>query len=130
MAWKDEYSVGLDTIDEQHKKFIAMLSRLSDALAVNRDNITSILDELVEYADEHLSFEEKYFAEFHYDCTDDHIKEHDFYRKKIAEFQEAFFDGRDLLLVEMLEFLERWLEHHIMISDRKYVECFREYGMK
>ena len=31
---------------------------------------------------------------------------------------------------EILEYLKQWLVNHIQITDKKYVECFKENGLE
>ena len=132
ITWDEKYSIGIEAVDNQHKKFIVILSSLSDALseAKEKDLIADILRELQEYAEMHLAFEEKFFDKFHYENEEEHNKEHRYYRWKIQEFIDRHKVGDQLLPIEMLHFLEDWLEEHIMKSDKKYVECFRKNGIK
>ena len=132
IAWDEKYSIGIEAVDTQHKKFIAILSSLSKALSEAREKefITVILRELQEYAEMHLAFEEKLFEKFHYENKEEHNKEHRYYRWKIQEFMDRHKAGDQLLPIEMLYFLEDWLLEHIMKSDKKYVECFRKNGIK
>jgi len=78
LEWKDEYSVNVKEIDEQHKVFLKILNNLY--VAINNYSIdkelTKILEELVDYTKLHFSTEEKYFEQFNYSHTEEHKEEH------------------------------------------------------
>jgi hemerythrin-like metal-binding protein len=132
IVWRDDYSVGLVTIDEQHKVFISILGRLSAALSERKlqEETVGILKELEQYAEAHLAFEERHFQEYGYEWGKSHTEEHDSYREKLKDLRNRYMRGDEFLAMEMLGFLEGWLEHHIKVSDREYVDCFRSHGMK
>lgn len=64
MKWKDEYAIGIEAIDEQHKKLFAIAQEAEDLLDLpskydKYDEIIKIIDELKDYVNFHFSEEEK-----------------------------------------------------------------------
>ena len=53
MVWKDEYSVGNDLLDEQHKRLIEAVNELNGGAALGE-----VLATLRQYGDEHFRTEE------------------------------------------------------------------------
>lgn len=131
IVWKEEYSLGVKEIDEQHQKMFVIINDLYHAIQQSKDKevMLATIDELINYADYHFSVEEKYFAEFKYEDTVAHIKTHDDYRKMIAGFVEEYKGGESLLSYKILDYLEDWWIGHILGTDKQYVECFRKNGV-
>lgn len=131
-AWKDEYSVNVQEIDEQHKKIINMLNELYTAfmLKEHRIKIGSIVAELGEYANYHFTTEEKYFKEFGYSEQRAHIIEHELFNEKVKLFCEEYKVNKSALTFTVINFLKDWLNKHILVEDKKYMECFEKNGLK
>jgi len=130
--WNDSFSVKVSEIDQQHKTLIAMVNELHDAMKVGkgRDVLGSIVENLIRYTSTHFALEEKYFAQYGYPEMDSHMKEHASFVQKVSEFQEGF-KGRNLTLsVEVMKFLSDWLQSHILGSDMKYSQFFKESGLR
>lgn len=131
--WKEEYETGIKVIDLQHKKIFETIDVLFTAVSENRGQevVTQVLDELIQYAAHHFNFEESHFEKFHFEGREAHIKEHDYYRQRVAEFAATYNNTQatNVEAFEILDFLEDWWIDHVTGTDRKYIECFREYGL-
>ncbi|MEA1890408.1 MAG: hemerythrin domain-containing protein, partial [Pseudomonadota bacterium] len=59
-TWKEEYSVGIDSIDQQHKKLLSLINQLQTAVdySTGKEFEREALDELVTYTKDHFSYEE------------------------------------------------------------------------
>lgn len=132
IVWEEKYSIGIEAIDEQHKKFIAILNRLSEAFLVDnkKEACAEILRELAEYAEGHFAFEEKYFGEFAFEAAAEHIAHHDEYRRKVRVLTEKLGSDDAGLEYELFDFVESWLVEHIEKEDKQYAALFLENGMK
>lgn len=134
--WTDEYSLGISIIDEQHQHFFEIVNRIYDLLKKNNENkeeMVSIVKELMDYAFFHLSTEEKYFNQFSYSDISHHMKAHSMFREKSDEYSELVKNNNtDLskLLLEIADFSKDWLAHHILISDKAYAPFFQAHGLK
>lgn len=130
--WKDEYATGIGEIDLQHKKIFEIINSLFDALNQSRGNevVGGVIDELVRYADYHFSFEEVHFEQFEFAGAEAHIKEHNDYRRNVAQFVEEGARTDSTLSYRVLDFLEDWWLDHVTGTDRKYVACFQEHGLE
>ena len=129
--WRDKFSVGVEEIDNQHKKLIDLINELYNAYITKRhaDILSDVLDELINYTVYHFDTEEKYFEKFNYSFTDDHIAEHNSFKKKALELKKKFGKHTGVLSSETLLFLQNWISTHILKSDQKYVSCFKEAGL-
>jgi hemerythrin len=133
--WKDEYSVGIPSIDEQHKYFFEITNRmidLAEGLEPTHEKLLVVMGELGDYAMYHLSTEEGYFDKFAYEGAPEHVKVHNLYRQKIADYLKMAEDPKsDLakLIDEVASYSIDWLSNHILFMDKKYTVFFKEHGI-
>ncbi len=131
LNWDVSYSVGVKEIDDQHRKIIAFINDLEQALHVadNRDSLVTVLNGLVSYTKEHFATEEFYFKQFDYKNTEDHIQEHVELISKVEKLVYQFAVGEHLDINKLIDFLKTWLIEHILGADQEYVTCFKENGL-
>ena len=132
IEWEEKYSVGVEEIDNQHKKMFAAINELLDSLEASNTNehIENIIKSLVEYKMFHFATEEKYFKEFNYDGAEDHIAKHHEFNEKLKALQEKYPVYEPAFAYELIDFLEDWLIDHLMVVDQQYVKCFHDHGLK
>lgn len=130
--WDEKYSVEIQSIDSQHKEIFRHLSKLLEAMKQGQANavITPIILDLEKYAVLHFHKEEFFFQRFNFQGSAEHIKEHNDFTKKVAFLKDDLKSGKITLSFELLNFLKDWIDHHILIIDKQYVECFRQNGLK
>ena len=123
IEWKEEYSVNIEEIDNQHKRLFELLNELNSSMRIGqgRQVIDKIIKQLVSYTEYHFSIEEKYFKMFNYEFAEEHIREHQEFIEKIQKFQKEYEEGKLTVTLEVLEFLNNWIKHHILGNDKKYV---------
>ena len=129
--WRNEFSVGVEEIDAQHKKLIGLINDLAEARDAGKapDRISDILSRLVNYVANHFGTEEGYMVRFNYAELGPHRQEHRTFIRKIQEFRKGYLEDRETLSEELIAFLTRWLENHILGTDQRYRQCFRENGL-
>lgn len=131
VEWKEQYSVGVVEIDAQHQKLVEIINELYHAVeqSKEKERIPFILTELTSYAEYHFSTEEKHFEEFDFEGKEEHIKVHNAYKEKVAQFLERYKKGENLLALEIMAFLREWWLGHITGMDRGYIENFHQHGL-
>ncbi|MEI7596449.1 MAG: bacteriohemerythrin [Bacteroidota bacterium] len=132
MEWSDAvFSVDINLIDDQHKKLLMLINNLYASFKKGqaREKMGEILNELVNYTTYHFGVEEKYFEDFRYEGTPGHLKEHVKFVDTVLKFKEEFTTGKAAVSYEVLNFLKDWLISHIQVTDRGYVECFKQHGL-
>ena len=58
-----------------------------------------------------------------------HSYVHKSFINKVAEFQAQHKAGKQLVTVEILDFLKQWLVEHIMGIDKRYAAFFNAKGV-
>ena len=121
--WNDDYSVGILSIDRQHKVLIDYINRLNDEICkaeIDRNMLMYILNGLVGYTKSHFKYEEMLFALHEYPDTDLHKEKHLNLFDRVAEFESRFDAGDPGVGDELLAFLKDWLNEHILKDDKAY----------
>ncbi len=132
IPWKEEYSLGIETIDIQHRKLVEIINEVMKAMedSMPEGTIARIVNEMQQYAEDHLAYEEDIFGQCGYAETAEHRAEHDIFRETIEEFRGRSKENGITVAIELLGYLEGWLIKHVLITDRKYVEAFKSFGVK
>lgn len=133
MNWNDKMSVGIEVFDADHKKLIAMLNDLFDAVQAGKgkDVLGKILDGLVDYTKMHFSREEQMMQKHSYVDYAAHKKEHDDLAKQVLDVQKKYQSGQTATLsMEVMNFLKNWLVKHIQGTDKKYGPFLNTKGVK
>jgi len=123
-VWSTKYNIGIPAIDEQHTKLVAILVDLNDKSKSCPDDLTldPYFDELEKYTEYHFSSEEELMRKNDYPFLSSHLKDHAFFRSKIAEWRCRDMDCKALTLTA---FLTEWLLEHILHTDmmiKEYLE--------
>jgi len=132
ITWSAQLSVGIESIDEQHKKLINMINALNDAIAngSSKDIMQKIFDGLAVYTEKHFGYEERLFAQYGYEETAAHKAEHEALLNQVVELKKKMESGDFMIGIEVMAFLKEWLTNHIMRTDKAYSEFLVEKGVK
>ncbi len=130
-VWDNSFSVGIDSIDTQHKKLMDIINRVHDAMTMGKtsDIIEKVFKELIDYTHEHFSFEEKYFEMYKYPDRGAHKRKHRFIFDEIDRMSKVEGQGT-VLSIELMQFLTKWLTKHIKGTDKEYSEFMISHGMR
>ena len=121
--WDDGYSVGILSIDRQHKVLIDYINRLDEEIRKSesdRSMLMYILNGLVGYTKSHFKYEEMLFDLHEYPEAEKHKEQHAYLFNQVAEFRKRFDAGDPNVGKELLAFLKDWLNIHILQEDKAY----------
>lgn len=127
IIWKDEYSVGVDQFDRQHKHLL----EITNKLAVQPNTLPDVnlvsqtLNEMYDCAEEHFSDEEKLMQQYAYPEIESQKKQHAYFLKTITELAAYSIDEKQECVDEIAEFLNIWWIIHFLKWDMKYKEFFK-----
>lgn len=130
--WDEEYSVGIQAIDTQHKEIFKLLNKLLEAMKQGQaGHVTNeIILELEKYAVLHFQKEEFFFHRFSFSGAEEHIREHQMFIQKVISLKADLKSGKIIMSFELLNFLKEWIDHHILKVDKEYSECFKQNGLR
>ena len=130
ITWKNEYSVGVDELDQGHKKLIGMINELYLAMINDRGQrmVRTIISDMLGYAQDHMTLEEEYLRRSKYLGILDHQRAHEQFLAKGLDLKQRSDAGDFVLSYEVIQFLSDWLNEHILETDMLYIPAFKKEG--
>jgi len=121
IEWSDELSVKVEVIDEQHKILIAIINDLDQAIKVDsgKEEMEKILTRLIVFVQTHFDTEEHLMTQYHFPQEMMHKKEHFSLTVKIGMLYHQQIENQSSIAVEIRDFLNAWLLHHILVIDKQ-----------
>ena len=122
ITWRDEYSVGIDSIDQQHKKLINLINQLTTAVdySTGEEFEREALAEVVEYTKAHFTYEEGLLEENTYPDFEAHKAEHRAMIKEVELVLSEYEEDHDMAVRHACDYLKGWLINHINGTDKQY----------
>ena len=132
VEWKDEYSVGIDSIDQQHKKLLSLINQLQTAVdySTGEQFEQEALDELVEYTKTHFTYEEGLMRDNDYPEFEPHKLQHEKMVKEVEKVLSEYQQDHDKAMSDAAEYLKDWLVNHINGTDKEYSDYLIERGVQ
>ncbi len=126
IAWSDEFEIGINVIDTQHRRIVDYINQLHDSVRREdeRDAIGEVIDNLVDYTNSHFAFEEALMEEVGYDALSLHQSTHNAFTNRI-EIMKARFNNNEDIADELAELLQAWLIKHIKHDDASYADLVK-----
>ena len=126
--WKEEYKVGIDKIDEQHRQLFDKIEQLleiakSGDKRSNQQKCMEIIDFLVDYTVFHFNTEEALQRERKYVSYAQHVKIHTEFKNTVQAYKELL--GKDFTAKTLKSFIGTmlaWLVNHVCVCDRKILK--------
>jgi hemerythrin len=131
VKWKDEYSVGIKYIDDDHKKLISLLNNFTIAYdyAMSESFEKEALNELISYTKYHFDREEKMMEDNDYPDLIAHKAQHKVMIEQVEKFVLLYNERGHDALNEISSFLSDWLINHINGTDKQYSEHLHNKGI-
>ena len=121
LVWDHILSVGIDEIDEDHRKLVNIFNILNHSVTEGDapEYLAAVLEELINCTAWHFSHEERLMLKYGYEGIEEHKMEHRELIKSAKELQQKILEAGKLVEIKDLEFLERWLTAHILTDDMR-----------
>jgi len=122
MDWSPAFSVNVKQFDDQHKKLVAMVNQLHEAMKVGKGSevLGPILNSLISYTASHFADEERLMQQNGYPNLAKHKVEHDKLTRQVLDLQKQYQTTKSALSMAVMSFLKDWLVNHIQGEDKKY----------
>ncbi len=132
IVWTDSLSVGISSIDEQHKVLIKIINDLNEAMERNDTDaiMKDIFQRLTDYTHVHFKYEEDIFEQYGYEDSPAHKAQHEALICTLNDLKQKLDSGEHKIGIEVMQFLNRWLTDHIMKTDHAYTEFLVSRGVK
>jgi len=131
IVWEEELSVGMQSIDDDHKELLSIINDLFEAIEDihDKDLLRRCFDRLEEYTHYHFDHEETFMDEH---CSsfelreqiEKHKKQHQYFKDQLPKLREKLLHASTKSVAyEVAEFLLQWLLDHIIDEDLKLAQC-------
>ncbi|MCH5341329.1 MAG: bacteriohemerythrin [Acetatifactor sp.] len=123
--WKEEYKIGNEKIDAQHKELFFKVEDLLDMAMTgdeetNRQECLELLDFLISYTIFHFDTEEELQKELNYVSYSQHARMHSEFKNTVRAYQaEVEKDFSKEILKKLTGTLMTWLVMHVCDCDKK-----------
>jgi hemerythrin-like metal-binding protein len=122
LEWKDEFAVGVASVDHEHRQLIGLINELHAGLAGRpaKDAIARVLGEIYTKIAAHFALEERVMRERRYDQYDDHKADHERLLDEIRDIMErqeadVYFNYETALANELGD----WFGIHFRTKDAR-----------
>ncbi|MFW2373695.1 MAG: bacteriohemerythrin [Gammaproteobacteria bacterium] len=132
VQWNDSLSVGIDSIDADHKRLLGMINQLQTAAHYHTDDemIEKTLNELMAYTQYHFTREEEIMQANGYPDFDEHKQQHQNMVNEVSKFIDEYRVNKTRTIDNVTLFLKTWLINHIKGSDQEYAPYLKDKGIK
>ena len=121
IEWKDEFEIGIPSVDHEHRGMILMINKLHGKLTENdKDTIADFLGEIHALISAHFALEEKEMLEMAYDEFEDHKDNHEDLLDQIRDMMDEL--EQDLsgdVMQDLGRRLNHWFTEHFRTRDAR-----------
>jgi hemerythrin-like metal-binding protein len=123
IQWTPDFSVGVGSIDTDHKVLITLINKLDDAIRGGepKQTVSRVLDALFDYTNYHFAREELLMRACAYPDIEAHARTHATLRAQVHDIRNRYRRNAESIHArEVLAFLKNWLASHIIGRDMLY----------
>ncbi len=130
--WKEDYAVGIESIDVQHQGLFELGRKLENIVKNHSegDNFTEILfaiNDLLAYTSDHFDTEEKFMKSINYPKVLEHMEIHEEMVDYIGGIDIMHIDSSQHETMEsLIDFIGQWIIEHILETDQEIVRFIEE----
>ena len=119
IEWKASFSLGVKSLDGQHRRFIELATGILHAVKNGKDSrhVSAELSKLRQHTVYHFNDEEDFMRSVGYPEIKDHAKEHKELKSLLRHHQDLIFREGKVREKDILEFLKKLLVEHVIYSD-------------
>ncbi len=119
--WSDTLSIGIEPIDQDHKILINLINRSQqiDDIHTDKNQLNSILLELMRYTEYNFSREEAIMKACSYPSLNKHHQVHQLLIKQVEE-KLRLHQQNKVSVKQLREFLLSWVTDHIQGMDKSF----------
>lgn len=121
IKWRDEFSVGIEEVDHEHKELIELINGLHDIMQLGADQVqvVDLLGEIYAHIAAHFALEEKMMRETHYSGYAEHKEDHETLLDDLRDIMDEVEDDGRFDAVQLSNDLNRWFSDHFSEFDAR-----------
>jgi hemerythrin len=132
IVWNEQYSVKVKELDNQHKRIFEIINKLDSHMrqGKGKEILGSVLIDMVEYTKVHFAAEERILRDNGYPDYDQHKAIHEKVTEKVSSIHRQYLEGNGShLSIEAMNYLNNWLQKHILGTDQGYSSHLNGKGL-
>ena len=121
IEWKDEFSVGVASVDLEHREMIDLINKLHSLIGENAtaEEVVSMLGEIYAQISAHFALEEKYMLDSRYPLRDEHTADHEMLLDELRDIMDLVEDDGSYDEQGLSQDLRRWFTEHFRTHDAR-----------
>ena len=128
LAFTNDLKFGVAAIDRQHRRMVQIVNHLLLVVTggVMGDAEDRLLDELVRLAAGNFYTEEEWMRRRNYENGESHAESHAYLLQELVDLRDGLFRRHEHPNRKVVFFVRRWLEEHLLRSDRELADAIRD----
>ncbi len=121
IEWKDEFNLGIEEVDSEHRTLVALINALHDAMlaGAGRADVVEGISEIYALVSAHFEREETLMREMRYMAFAEHKEDHEVLLDDLREIIERVRSGRGYEEDRLSADLQYWFSDHFRTHDAR-----------
>ena len=121
IEWRDEFSVGVDEVDHEHRELVGLINKLHDDVSggAGREDIAAALGEIYAQISAHFALEEKFMRESRYMAYAEHKEDHEILLDDLRDIMDLVEESGTYPEERLSSDLEYWFSEHFRVHDAR-----------
>lgn len=119
VEWKDDFALGVEEIDEEHKEMIQLINEAYSHLHDSKLTMGDFLGEIYTKIAAHFALEENLMREKNYDEYEEHKADHERLLDVIRDLMDDFEDDEIVDEEAFASSLRDWFTEHFKTRDAR-----------
>ena len=121
ITWKDEFSLGIESVDLEHREMIELINDLDSAMQqhATQDTVVDTLGEIYARIAAHFALEEKIMRDAHYEAFAAHKQDHELLLDELLDVIDSVDEDGDYDRTALSRDLDTWFSDHFRTHDAK-----------
>ena len=119
--WRDEFSVGVESVDHEHRGLIELINELDEAMQqdIQHATVVSSLGEIYAQVASHFALEEKIMRDARYANLAAHKEDHELLLDELLDTIDSVDEKGSYDRHALAQGLDRWFSDHFRTHDAK-----------
>jgi hemerythrin len=121
IKWKDEFNLGIDEVDNEHRDLVALINALHEAMlaGAGRADILEGISQIYTLVSAHFEREEAFMRESRYMAYAEHKEDHEVLLDDLREIIEQVRSGGGYAEARLSADLQYWFSEHFRTHDAR-----------
>jgi hemerythrin len=121
IEWKDEFDLGIEEVDSEHRALVAVINALQEALlaGAGRADVIEGISEIYTLVSAHFEREEAFMRNSRYMAYAEHKEDHEVLLDDLREIIDEVRSGGDYADERLSADLQYWFSDHFRTHDAR-----------